>query len=177
MRYQDVAAFNERPHKPEEERQQKGAYVRPVHIRVCHDNDLAVAEFRDVEILAYPGAQSCDHRSNLHIGEDPVDARLLHIEDLAPDRHDRLESAVAAGFRGSAGRVALHDVELAQGRIAQRTVGKLPGKRRYLQRRLSASEFLGLSRRFASPRRRNALLDDLAGRARVLLKVYGQAFR
>ena len=49
LRDVDFAGAHQLRHLPVEERQEQGANVRAVHVRVGHDDDVAVAKFRDVE--------------------------------------------------------------------------------------------------------------------------------
>ena len=59
LRDEDVAALDQLLHVAEEERQQQRADVRAVHVRVGHDDDLAVAQLGEIEIvLADAGADA-----------------------------------------------------------------------------------------------------------------------
>ena len=102
-----------------EEREQQRADVRAVDVGVGHDDDLvdSAASSRSNSSLD-AGAERRDDRADLLVAEHLVDARLLDVEDLAAQRQDRLEVAVASLLRGAAGRVALDDEELAERRIA-----------------------------------------------------------
>ena len=82
-----------------------------------------------------------------------VHARLFHVQDLAAQRQDRLEMAVAAGFRAAACGVALHQEDLTLAGIALRAVRQLAGQRRRFERRLAAGQVARLARRFARTRR------------------------
>ena len=94
--------------------------------------------------------------------EDLVQAGLLDVEDLAPQRQDRLEAPVAALLGRAAGRVALDDVELAAGRVALLAVGELAGQRQPVERALADDEVAGLAGRLAGAGGGQALLDDPA---------------
>ena len=127
---------------------------------------------RDVEVLgADAAAERGDHRLDLVAAEHLVEARLLDVQDLALERQDRLEAAIAPLLGRPAGRIALDDVELAQRRIALLTVGQLAGQRAAVERALAADEIAGLAGRLARPRRVDRLADDLAGDRRILLEV------
>jgi uncharacterized protein YunC (DUF1805 family) len=53
-------------HLAEEERQQERANVRAVHVGVRHDDDLAVAQLREVELVAADaGAERHDEVADL----------------------------------------------------------------------------------------------------------------
>jgi hypothetical protein len=94
----DEAAVDQRPHEPEDQREQQGADVLAVDVGVCHQHDLVVPQLVEVELLADAGAERRDQRLHLGVAEHPVDARLLDVEDLAADRQDRLGHRVAAAL-------------------------------------------------------------------------------
>ena len=50
-----------------------------VHIGISHDDDLVIAELRDIEILMNSGTERRDHGFDLRISVDPVESRLLHV--------------------------------------------------------------------------------------------------
>ena len=112
-------------HVPVEEGQQQGPDVGAVDVGVGHDDDPVVAQLREVEALADPGAEGDDQRPDVLAREDLVEAGLLDVEELAAQRQDGLEAAVATLLGRAAGRVALDDVELAPGRVALLAVGEL----------------------------------------------------
>src|SRR5205814_2952434 len=96
---------------------------------------------------------------------------------LAAQRQDRLEPAVAALLRRAAGRIALDDVELALGGVALLAVGELARQRHPLEGTLADHEVPGLARRFSCAGRGQALLDDPASVGWALVQVLGDAFR
>ena len=94
-----------------------------------HDDDLVVAELRDVEVvLADAGAERRDHRLDLVGGEHLVEARLLDVQDLALERQDGLELPVAPLLGRAAGGVALDEEELGELGVALLAVGELAGE-------------------------------------------------
>ena len=121
------------------------------------------------------GAERRDDAADLFVREDLVEPRLLDVEDLAADREDRLIAAVATLLGAAACRVALDDVDLAESRIVVRAIGELPGQRTAVEDGLAPRELPRLARRLAGARRRQHLVDDLAGHRRVLLEVLSQA--
>ena len=154
LRDVDVAALDQRRHLPVEERQQQRPDVRAVDVRVGHDDDAVVAELLDVEVLgADAAAERRDHRLDLVGAEHPVEARRLDVENLALDRQDRLEAAIAALLGRAAGRFALDDVDLGLRRIALLAVGQLAGQRAAVERALAAHQVARLARRLARARR------------------------
>ena len=97
--------------------------MRPVDIRVGHDNDAAVAEFRDVEggfvlgrvfisRLSDAGPDGGNHRLNFRVLERLIEARLFHVDQLAANRKYRLIAPVASLLRRSTGGITLDDVKL-----------------------------------------------------------------
>ncbi len=163
LRDVDVAAIHELAHLPVEEREEQRADVRSVHVRVRHDDDAVVPQAVGVElVLADAAAERRDQRADLLVAQHLVEACLLDVQDLAFDRQNRLEPAVASLLGRSAGRLALDDVELALGRVALLAVGQLAGQRHVVERALAADEVARLARRFARERRVHGLGDDAA---------------
>ncbi len=121
--------------------------------------------------LADAGAEGGDHGPDLLVLEDLVEAGLLDVEDLAPERQDGLEAAVAALLGRAAGRVALDDEDLGQwpGRVL--AVGELAGEATSTRARPCAGSAPGLAGGLAGPGGVDGLLDDLLGDRRVLLEV------
>src|SRR5690606_11682336 len=86
------------------------------------------------------------------VGQDFVFARLIGVDDLAPQRQDGLVFPQAAAFRAAAGGVSLHQVQLAlfhfaAGAIAQLARQASAGERAFAltdQLLLLAGGFTGL---------------------------------
>ncbi len=57
------------------------------------------------------GAEGGDDRLNLGVLQDPIDAGLFDVDDLAAQRKDRLEHRVAPTLGRAAGRITLHHIE------------------------------------------------------------------
>src|SRR5690625_5524142 len=70
--------------------QQQADDVLAVHVGVGHQDDLVVPELGGVEVLPDPGAEGGDQRADLLVVQRSVQARLLHVQDLAADGQDRL---------------------------------------------------------------------------------------
>ena len=97
LRNVDVPAIDQRKHLTIEERQQESADVRPIDVGVGHDDDAVVAHLVGVEVLAADtGSERRDHGFDLVAAEHLVEARFLDIQDLALDRQDGLEPAIAS---------------------------------------------------------------------------------
>ena len=92
--------------------------MSPVDVGVRHDKDLVVAKLFFVEIIPHTGSQCQDDVSYRLASEYFFHARLLNVEDLAPQRQYRLKLAVAPLFGASTGAVSLDDVELTVLRIS-----------------------------------------------------------
>ena len=91
--------------------------MRAVDIGIRHDDDLVIAELRDIEVIVNAGTKRRDHRTDLRITVYSVQTCFFHIEDLAAERQDSLRSAVSGCFGGTAGRISLNDKDLTLGRI------------------------------------------------------------
>jgi len=71
------------------------ADVRAVHVGVGHQNDLAVTNFRRIEIfLRDAGAERGDQAANFFVRQHLVVARFFHVENFS----------LSAGWPGSGGR-------------------------------------------------------------------------
>ena len=114
-RDEGVAAFDEGSHVAEEEGQQQRGDVLAVDVGVRHDDDLAVAQFGDVEVFADAGAEGGDQGADRVRGQGPVEASLFDVEDLAADRQDGLAFGVATADGGAACGVSLDDEDFAFG--------------------------------------------------------------
>ena len=170
----DMAAVEELPHVPVEEREHERANVRPVHVGVGHDDDPVVAELRQVELVADPGADHLHERLDLGVREHLVDPVLLGVDDLAAQREDRLVRLVARLLRGAAGGVALDDEELGQLRVADLAIGELL-RHPAAERALAPGQVARLARRHPRPGGGDRLRHDLLRVVRVLLEEHRQA--
>ena len=122
-----VAALDEGSHVAEKEGQQQRGDVLAVDVGVRHDDDLAVAQLRDVEVFADAGAEGGDEGADGVRGQGPVQARLFDVEDLAADRQDGLTLGVAAADGRAACGVTLDDEDFALGGRARGAVTQLAG--------------------------------------------------
>ena len=71
------------------------------------------------------GAQHLDEGRTLGVLEHVADGRLLDVENLAPDRQERLELARTGELGGAERAVALDDEELGALDVTASTVGEL----------------------------------------------------
>ena len=126
---------------------------------------LAVAQLGGVEVvLADAAAERRDHGADFFVAEHLVVACFFDVEDLALQREDGLELAVAALLGGAAGRFTLDEVELARSGWRSRAVGELAGQAAAIERALAAGEVAGLARGFAGAGGVDGLVDDLLAR-------------
>ena len=170
-----MSALDQLRHMAEEERQQQRADVRSVHVGVGHQDDLAVAQLGRIEVvLADAAAQRRDHGADFFVAQHLVVAGLLHVEDLALERQDGLELAVAALLGGAACAFTLDEVEFAAIRLALGAVGQLAGQAAAIQRALAPGQVAGLARGLTCARRVNGLVDDLLRDRRILLQERAQ---
>src|ERR1022692_3364329 len=175
LRDEDAAAIDQLVHVPEEEGQQQRADVRAVHVGIGHDDDLAVADLGRVEIvLADAGAERRNHAADFLVAQHLVVARLLYVEDLALERQDGLETAVTALLGGAAGRLALHQEQLATFGILLLAVGQLAGQSTGIERTFAPGQVARLAGRLARARRINSLPHDLAHHRRILVEILAQ---
>src|SRR5438270_3312320 len=164
-----VSALDQRPHVPEQERQEQCADVSAVDVRVGQHHDLPVPALRHVHLFADAGADRVDQRADLLALEHLVQPSFLDVRDLAADRKDRLRLAAARGLRAAACRVALDDEQLGRVGIPRRTVGELAGQASAFERTLSR-DVARLLRGLARLRRRDAFARDPVRFGGVLLQ-------
>src|SRR5262249_21325277 len=137
---------------PEEEREKERADVRTVDVRIGHDDDPVVAEPIEVLVLVDAAAERGDEGRDLLRAQHLVEARALDVQDLAAERQDRLELAVASLLGGAAGALALDEEELRLARVALLAVSELAGQGRELERALALHHLARLARRLARAR-------------------------
>ena len=176
LRDVDVSALDQIRHVAEEESEQQRADVRSVDISVGHQDDLAVAYLRGVEVVLADAAAECrDHGADFLVPQHLVVAGLLHVQDLALQGKNRLEAAIASLLGGSACALTLDEIEFAAIGIAFGAVRELAGQATAIQCTLAPREVACLAGRLARSRRFNRLVDDLAGDWRILLEEHAQA--
>jgi len=164
-------------HVTEEKSQQKRPDVEPVHVGVGHDHDLVVACLFDIKLLApNPRPDRGDYRLYLLVGQDLVQARFFHVEDLSLQRQYRLEVAIAPLLGGATRGIALHEVKLTERGILLRTVGEFPRQRVVLQRALSTGKVLRLFCRDARLGALYAFIEYFPYDLRILVEELAQVF-
>ena len=90
LRQEDLAVGDQLRQVPVEERQQQRGDVVAVGIGVGEDDDLAVAQPREVEVLAHAAAERGDEIGQLLVLEHLGQRHPLGVHHLAAQRQDRL---------------------------------------------------------------------------------------
>ena len=153
--------------------------MRTVHVGIRHDDDFMVAQFLNVERAltltgADTGANCGNHRADFAILEHLVEARLLHVDQFASNRQNRLKLSVAPLLGRTTCRVALHDVQLGVDRVAVGAVGQFARQPAAGHRRF-ADGIACLARRLAGSGRGQTLVDDFFTKRRVGVEIAHQA--
>ncbi len=178
LRDVNVPALDQFHHLPIEEREQQRSDVRTVDVGVGHDDDLVIAELRDVEVVhADARTERGDHRRNFGVGEHLVVSGLLDVENLSLDRKNRLRAAIAALFRRSACRISFDDEDLRKLRRTFLAIGQLAGQGHAVERALSADELARTPGGLARARSFEGLSDDPLGEPPEFLPGSGQGRR
>src|SRR5215831_4740433 len=95
LRNMQIAALDHWPHVTEEKSQEQGADMRPIHIGVSHDDDAVIADLLNIKIVTTNDSpKSSDEYLDLLTTEHLFQACLLDIENLPPQREDRLKIPV-----------------------------------------------------------------------------------
>src|SRR2546423_6408665 len=170
----DPAVLHEWPEVSIQESEEERADVRAVDVCVAQEDRLAVPELLDVEVVPYPCAERGDERLDFLVPEHLVGARLLDVQDLAPQRQDRLCPPVTAALRAAAGGRALHDEEFALLGVALRAISELARQRKSVEGALALDEIACLARRLSGAKSGEALLDDAPRVGGVLLEVLAE---
>ena len=99
--------------------------MRAIDIGVGHDDDFFIAQIVGDEFIAGAAAERFDQVAEFLVAAQFVSGRAGDVEDLAPERQDRLKFTCAALLGGTAGAIAFDDKQL--GPVAGRlgTVRKL----------------------------------------------------
>ena len=71
-----------------------------------------------------PQPKGIDHGLDLRVGQNLVDTGFFHVQDLSPDREDRLEIPVPGRLGRTAGGISLHDEDFADRGIATLAVSQ-----------------------------------------------------
>src|SRR5690606_39171110 len=129
----DESLLDQLTHIAEEKCQDQGADVAAIHISICHNYDLVVAQLVQVQRLGiFRGSKRYAQRGydvlNFLVVINLMLLRLLYIEDFSPEGKDCLERPVAALLGRAARGITLDKIKFGNTRIGTGTVGKLAGK-------------------------------------------------
>src|SRR3990170_2745189 len=147
---------------PEEKREEEGRDMLAIHVSVSHGHYLEVPDLREDELGMHPRADRGDQRADFIVLQHLVEPRFLHVQDLPPQREDRLELALPARLRTSARARALHDENFRLRRVPFLAVRELSREVEPLEEPLSARKLPGLPSRLAGLRREHRILEDRA---------------
>ena len=168
LRDVDMPTIDELPHLPEKEGQIQRANMRSIYIRIRHDNDAVISELVWIKLVFTNAAAQRSHKiADLCGAQHFVEARLLHIQNLAFKRQDGLEFSITALLGRATRRIPLHEVQLAQRRVALLAVRQFAGQARNIQRAFPASHFPRLARGLAGSRCVDHFSDHQFGIGRV----------
>ena len=129
LRDVEVAALDDLDELAEEQGEQQRAYMRTVDVGVGHDDNGVVAQLAHVFFVRHAHPERHDQRAQLLRGEHLFDPYALDVENLATQRQDGLDAAVAALLGRAAGRIALHDEQFAARGVALLAIGEFAGQR------------------------------------------------
>ena len=134
----DVTREHQRAEVPQEQRAEQRRDVQAVGVGVRQDADLVVAQVR--RSSSEPGSTPIATVMSWTSCDDSIVGRLDFpgVQDLAAQRHHRLEFAVARLLGGAAGRVAFDQEQLGALRVLAGAVGELARQRRARSRRACA---------------------------------------
>ena len=159
-----MALADQLRHVPEEEGQQQRRDVMAVGVGVHQQDDLAVAQAADVELVAGAGADGRDQVVQLWLASTLFERQPLGVEDLAAQGQDGLRPVVAALLGRAAGAVALDDEQLRFVEVGRLAVGELAGQVEPALRGRLALDLAGrLARRQAGLGGQHDAADDLVG--------------
>ena len=113
LREKHVAVGDELRQMPIYKRQQERRDVIAVRVGVGQDDQLAVAQLAQIEVLAEAAAERRHEIRQLFVFEHLRERHALGVQHFAAQRQNRLPRPIAPLLRGPARRIAFHDEELA----------------------------------------------------------------
>ena len=118
--------------------------MRPVDIRIGHQDEAVIPQLAEVELLAADAAaESGDQRADLDRIQHPIEPGLLDVEDLALEGKDRLVAPVTPLLGRASRRITLDEKELGVRRILLLAIGELARQPGDVQGRLPARHLTG----------------------------------
>src|SRR4029078_2751383 len=112
--------------------------------------------------------------ADLLVRQHLVEARFLDVQNLAFDRQNRLEPAIAALLGRAACGLTLDDIQLAPRRIPLLAVRELARQREVVERAFAPDQIARFARGLARERRFDDLGDDSLRDARRLFQERAQ---
>ncbi len=80
----NMAALDEFRHLPVKKREQQCPDMRPINIRIRHNDDTVIAQPADIEVIRPdPGSKRCNERANLIRRQHLVETGLFNIQNFA----------------------------------------------------------------------------------------------
>ena len=132
--------------------------MRPIDIRIGHNDNLMIPQFFDIKLIAAdPSAQCHDQVTNFLRGQHAVKPRPLHIKNLAFQRQNCLSLSVAASLGRATGAVPLHQKDFGFRRVFFRAIFQFSSQIIHIHRGFAPGQITGFTRRLAS----EGGLDDL----------------
>ena len=157
---------HQRTEVPQEQRAQQRRDVLPVRVGVREDADLVIAQAVELVRAGIDAERDRDVMHFLRL-QDLARVDFPGVQDLAAQRHDGLELAIARLLRRAAGGVAFDQEQLAALRILRRAVGELARQRRTADDALARDRLRCLQARLRAGDRE---LRDLLARLRMLVQ-------
>ena len=116
-----------------------------IHIGIGHNNNLVITELRNIEVVSVSfgksTAERIDHGFDFRIGQYLINTCLLHIQDLATNRKNRLIGTVSGCFGTAACGISLDNEDFALGSVPGFTVCQLSVR---IKGKLLLREHIGL---------------------------------
>ena len=177
----EVSVADELRHVAVEQCHQKCVDVRTIDVGIGHDDDLVVAQFLVVRLLAVFAkaksyAQSLDDVVYLLVLECLVPHYTFNVEDLTADGQDGLEMTVTSLLGTAARRVTLDDEEFAVCCISVGAVGQFAGQTTASHGRLALYVLACLACSYTCCGCQNHLVHDDFRLVGVLLQVVAESF-
>src|SRR3989344_628351 len=165
----EIPFLNNQREITEEERQNKRADVRAVHISIGHNDNAVITQARHVKFVADGRPQRYDQRPYFFGRKHLVQPRALHVQNFTAQGQNGLEFSVPPHLTGSPCAIALYQKQFRFRRVFGLAVRELARKRHAVQ---SAFAQYGLARGlggFTRFLREQCFADDLGRISRIFL--------
>ena len=138
-----MTRFYHRLEVPDEQCAQQCGNVEPVRIGVCQNTNFPVAQIINLAGSGIDTERDGDVVHRLR-GQNLGRIHLPGIQDLTPQRHDRLKFPVPCLFRRSPGRIPFHQKQLTCHHVFGGAIGQFPRQCRAGGNFLARDFFAGL---------------------------------